>query len=213
MNEVRIKLVEKQSILSDKPVETREEAIDLCLKEISDLSQEAVIAINFDWSLKPINFCVVALGTPQRTICRPADFWKSAILSNARYTICAHNHPFPGDLTPSKADLEISKDLAISGYHLGIMLWDFLITQGETYMSFQDGFPEHINIEKITDLNIRKNYNVKEVASILQVNEGTVRGFIRNKKLSADMISRREGYIINNRAIFDFINRHPQYRA
>lgn len=151
MKEVMIQMVEKPEVLSEKPVETIDEAIDICLGKISKLSQEAVIVINFDWSRKPINYCLVALGTPQKTVCRPADIWKSSVLSNARYAIVAHNHPYPGTLDPSKSDFDLCRDLAISGYHLGIGLWDFLICQGENYISFQDLFPEHVNILKILE--------------------------------------------------------------
>ena len=149
MNEVIIQMVEKPQFMSTTSVETREEAIKICLKQISNLSQEAVIAINFDAKFVPINWCLISLGTPDRAICRPADFWKSAILSNAKYTICAHNHPVPGDIAPSSADLDIAKDLAIAGWHIGIVLWDFLIAQGDRYMSFIDNCPEYVNVNII----------------------------------------------------------------
>ena len=149
MNEVMIQMVEKPNVISEKSVTSLEEAIDVCLTQISNLSQEAAIVINFNEDFIPLNFCLVGLGTPKGAPCRPADFYKSAILSNARYTIAAHNHPYPSSLAPSRADITLCKDLVISGYHLGITLMDFLICQGETYMSFKDSCPEFLDIEKL----------------------------------------------------------------
>lgn len=153
MNEVTIRMVEKPEVLSEKQVTTKEEAIDICIKQISDLSQEAVVVVNFDSTLIPLNYCIVSIGTPQNAICRPADVWKSAVLSNARYSIVIHNHPYPGDIVPTKEDVEMSMDLAVTGYKMGIMLWDFLICQGDMYMSFQNSCPEYINVEKILGEN------------------------------------------------------------
>ncbi len=151
MNEVMIQMVEKPSLLSETPVNSKEEAIEVCLKQISNLTQECMIVINFDTELIPLNMCMVGLGSPWSAPARPADVFKSAILSNARYVIVAHNHPYPGSLKPSGADLESCMDIALCGYHLGIMLWDCIICQGESYMSFQDCFPEYINVEKILE--------------------------------------------------------------
>ena len=149
MNEVMIKMVENPEFLSDVAVNSREEAINLCLDKISDLTQEAVLAINFDAEFVPINCCLVSMGTVDQSICRPADFWKSAILSNAKYTICAHNHPVPGSLNPSPSDLKLSRDLAMAGWHIGITLLDFLIVQDSTYVSFMDSCPEYVNMRLI----------------------------------------------------------------
>lgn len=160
MNEVMIQMVEKPSVISETPVKSKEEAIDICMAQISSLSQETLIVINFDSSLAPINMCTVGIGTPSRCSGVPSDVFKSAILSNAKYIVVAHNHPYPGTLQPSLADLELSEDLAISGYHLGIMVWDFLICQGHDYMSFQDCRPEFINVEKILK---RKGYRDEQI--------------------------------------------------
>lgn len=149
MNEVMIQMVEKPSLISETPVNTKKEAIDICLKQISRLSQEHLIVINFDSDLVPLNMCLVGIGSAWSCSGAPADVFKSAILSNARYIIVAHNHPYPGSLAPSMSDLIMSRDLAICGHKLGIMLWDCLICQGDKYISFQDQYPEYINIDKI----------------------------------------------------------------
>ena len=62
--------------------------------------------------------------------------------------------------------------------------------------------------DTMNELNVcKKNeriYNVKEVAEILNVDQETVRRWIRNKKLEATMESKKKGHMVTEEALFKF---------
>jgi len=56
-----------------------------------------------------------------------------------------------------------------------------------------------------------KSYTVKEIASLLSVNEETVRRWIRSKELKARQISRKSGNVISEEQLNAFLATHPNY--
>lgn len=52
---------------------------------------------------------------------------------------------------------------------------------------------------------MKKEYNIKEVAVILNKCEETVRRYIRNNKIKASYSSRKKGYIIKEKDLLLFI--------
>ena len=56
-----------------------------------------------------------------------------------------------------------------------------------------------------------KSYSVKEIAEILNTNPETVRRWIRNKKLKATISSKKEGHIIYESALQEFLKSSPKY--
>jgi len=54
-----------------------------------------------------------------------------------------------------------------------------------------------------------KNYTVKEIASLLSVNEETVRRWVRSGELSARQISRKSGNVISEENLNAFLASHP----
>ena len=59
------------------------------------------------------------------------------ILANAVAIIVCHNHP-SGDLIPSDADMELTKQLVDAGELLGIKVLDHLIVSNQGYKSLVD---------------------------------------------------------------------------
>lgn len=60
-----------------------------------------------------------------------------ALNVGAHFIIIAHNHP-SGEIQPSKADIEITRQIKEAGAILGILLLDHLIVTEERYYSFMD---------------------------------------------------------------------------
>lgn len=56
-----------------------------------------------------------------------------------------------------------------------------------------------------------KFYTIKEVAKMLQVNEETVRRWIRNGSMKSDISSRKQGNIIKESYLKEFLNSKPKY--
>lgn len=56
-------------------------------------------------------------------------------------------------------------------------------------------------------------YSVKEIAEMLNTNPETVRRWIRNKKLDATITSKKEGHIVTEKALREFLHHSPKYAA
>ncbi len=77
-------------------------------------------------------------GTVDATIMHPRDIFKIALLSNATSVVLGHNHP-SGDVTPSQADLAITRRIAAAGTLMGIELADHVIVSADgRYASLKD---------------------------------------------------------------------------
>jgi len=99
------------------------------------LKQEKLLALYLDNKKRLLNYKIITIGTKDETICHPRDVIYNAIKSNASGIIIIHNHPSL-DITPSKADIEMTNKLIDSCYIVGIPLLDHLITNTKTYYSF-----------------------------------------------------------------------------
>lgn len=56
-----------------------------------------------------------------------------------------------------------------------------------------------------------KMYNVKEIANMLNINEETVRRWIRSDGLRSIQTSRKTGNIVNEQDLWAFVNDNPKY--
>ena len=57
-----------------------------------------------------------------------------------------------------------------------------------------------------------KTYNVAEIAKLLNVNKETVRRWIRSGQLKSTQKSKRDGNVINELDLFEFVQTKPKYR-
>lgn len=99
------------------------------------LKQERLLAIYLDNKKKLINYKIITIGTKDQTMFHPRDILYNAIKCNASAIIIMHNHP-SGDITPSKADIELTNTLINSCNIVGIPLIDHLITNTKNFYSF-----------------------------------------------------------------------------
>ena len=67
---------------------------------------------------------------------RVCEVFREAVRDNAKAIIVAHNHPSE-DVTPSVADIDITRDLRHAGDLLGIELLDHIIVTRTTYRSLK----------------------------------------------------------------------------
>lgn len=56
-----------------------------------------------------------------------------------------------------------------------------------------------------------KNYNVKQVAEMLNTNPETVRRWVRSNKLKADKVSKKDGLVIKDSDLQRFLKAKPKY--
>lgn len=75
-------------------------------------------------------------GTVDETAVYPREVVKRALELHASAFIMVHNHP-SGDPTPSRADIDMTREVADAGRALGITLHDHLIIGGRRHASFK----------------------------------------------------------------------------
>ena len=79
----------------------------------------------------------VSRGTLNSSMIHPREVFKPAVLHNAAAIICFHNHP-SGDPEPSRADIEITKQLVEAGKIMGIEVLDHIVVSDDGYASLKE---------------------------------------------------------------------------
>lgn len=72
------------------------------------------------------SFSLVGLGTLNECICHARDVFRPAIVAGAFAVVLMHNHP-SGRLNPSKADIELTRQINAASELLKIRLLDHVI--------------------------------------------------------------------------------------
>ena len=107
------------------------------LKEIlenNNQEQFFLIMLNAKYRVLAANRLFV--GSLDMHIIHPRDIFREAVKNNAKFIICAHNHP-SGDTTPSLQDIETTKAIDVLGQMMGIKLIDHLIISVDSYRSLK----------------------------------------------------------------------------
>jgi len=86
---------------------------------------------------KVLGIFEVSTGGMTGTVADPKLIFVAALKSGATGVLLAHNHP-SGNLTPSQADIELTKKIKEGGKLLEIQLLDHIILTSESYYSFAD---------------------------------------------------------------------------
>ncbi len=79
----------------------------------------------------------VSTGGIAGTVADPKLIFVAALKAGATGLILSHNHP-SGNLTPSHADIELTKKIKEGGRLLEIQVLDHIIITSESYYSFAD---------------------------------------------------------------------------
>lgn len=99
--------------------------------------QEHFIVITLDGANHIIEKRVVFVGTLNQSLVHPREVFADAICDRAASLIIAHNHP-SGQLSPSSADMQVTKRLKEVAKMVGIELLDHVILSKEGYFSFDE---------------------------------------------------------------------------
>ena len=106
------------------------------VEEIRDKKQEHFIALTLSGASLLIEKRVVFKGTVDSSLVHPREVFADALTDRAAGIIFVHNHP-ADDPKPSKADIEITKQLCEAGKLLGINVIDHIIVTQDNYFSFE----------------------------------------------------------------------------
>jgi DNA repair protein RadC len=105
--------------------------------DLLDLNHEEfwIIVLNrANYVLKKIQ---ISRGGISGTVADPKLIFKSAIEQNGSSIILIHNHP-SGNLNPSQADINLTKNLKEAGKFMEIPVLDHIIVSDNYYFSFAD---------------------------------------------------------------------------
>lgn len=127
---------ETEQIVLDK-ITSSKDIFYLLSPYFSDLLHEEFWMILLNRGNKVLQKILVSKGGQSGTVVDPKIIFKAGLEGNAASVVLAHNHP-SGNLTPSQADITLTKDLVAAGKLLDIQVLDHLIFTDSAYLSFAD---------------------------------------------------------------------------
>jgi DNA repair protein RadC len=104
---------------------------------ITHHTQEHFIGIFLNTQHHVLHTKVLFIGTLNAALVHPREVFKEAVRVSAASVIVAHNHP-SGDVTPSPADIEMTKQLKEAAAMIHIPLLDHVIVSREGFLSLSE---------------------------------------------------------------------------
>jgi DNA repair protein RadC len=105
------------------------------IRHYGDRKQEHFLCISLNGANEVITTRVVSVGLVNKTQAHPREVFADPITDRASAVILAHNHP-SGNLTPSKEDIQLTRQLREAGETLGISVLDHIIFNQKGHYSF-----------------------------------------------------------------------------
>ena len=136
----RTMLVKEKAVNYEAKKMNNPQEIMLMMRSLLHLERRAeehcyMIALNN--SCKILGIFFISKGTVDASLLAPREIYIRALLVGAVQVILCHNHP-SGNLTPSKLDISVTKQLKETGELIGIPLLDHIIIGGDSYYSFRE---------------------------------------------------------------------------
>jgi DNA repair protein RadC len=123
--------------VSEKPlIGSWQALLDYCRASMARGQVEQFRVLFLDRKNRLIADEVQQTGTVDHTPVYPREILKRALEHGASALILVHNHP-SGDPSPSRADIEITKEVAKAAQALGVQLQDHLIIGRAGHTSFK----------------------------------------------------------------------------
>lgn len=93
---------------------------------LKDIPHEEVVALYLKGNNDIIGSQTLSIGGLHGAALLPADVFRGALAASASAIILGHNHP-SGDPTPSAADIQLTRQVALAGDLIGIPLFDHIV--------------------------------------------------------------------------------------
>jgi len=139
-----IKSVQASAVLlarsqaKEKPVLSNWNAVAAYLQSsMASLVREQFRLLFLDKQNRLLADEILSDGTVDHTPVYPREVVRRALANNASALILVHNHP-SGDVSPSKADIAMTKDLSDACNKIGIQIHDHIIVGSTGQASFRD---------------------------------------------------------------------------
>ena len=118
-------------------VTTPSDVYSIVYPMIAESDQEQFVGLFLDTQHQLIEAKVLFTGTLNASIVHPREILKPAIGASAASMIVSHNHP-SGDVTPSPADIEMTKQLRDAATLMNIPLLDHVIVSRSGFLSLHE---------------------------------------------------------------------------
>lgn len=123
--------------VTEKPILASWHAlIDYCRASMGHLKKEQFRILFVDKKNRLIADELQETGTVDQTPVYPREVVKQALELEASAMILVHNHP-SGDVTPSRADISLTKEIINAAQTLGIKVHDHVIVSASKHYSFK----------------------------------------------------------------------------
>jgi DNA repair protein RadC len=134
---VKVMMVKDSSQASTvRQVKCPEDAASLAQAFLAGVDREHFIVLLLDTKNKVTGINTVSIGSLNSSIVHPREVFKPAIIANAAGIILAHNHP-SGDPTPSREDIEVTRQLIEAGKLLQIPVLDHVVLGDDCHCSLK----------------------------------------------------------------------------
>lgn len=108
---------------------------DYYMEDLRHLKQEQLILVMLNGKNKLLGDKILFVGTVNQSLVNPREVYLEALKREAVFIILLHNHP-SGDITPSNADVVMTRKMKQAGELIGIRLLDHIIIGNQEYSSF-----------------------------------------------------------------------------
>ena len=127
----------KAEALKRQKIKSLDTLVDYCRTSMGGLPDEQFRVIFLNSQNEIIAEEIVQEGTVNQTVVYPRKVLELALKHKATGLILVHNHP-SGNLTPSAADLELTRALVKAGQALNLTVHDHLIIGRHGYFSLAE---------------------------------------------------------------------------
>lgn len=110
---------------------------DYYMEKMRHLEQEHLYVMYLDTKCKLIKERSLTTGTVNQSLISPREIFIEALRCSAVNIIVVHNHP-SGDCTPSRNDIESTRQIKKAGDLVGITLLDHIIIGDNKYSSLME---------------------------------------------------------------------------
>ncbi len=109
----------------------------LLMPEMAHLERERFVVVGLDTRNNLLFRRTLYVGTLNATHIRVAEVFEEPIRRNAAAIIVAHNHP-SADVSPSRDDVSVTRQIREAGELLGIELLDHLVIGHQRFVSLRE---------------------------------------------------------------------------
>lgn len=114
-----------------------ESIADFYMESLRHRETECALCVYLNTKKQLISDFIISTGGLNETVIHPREVFLPAVQLHAAGLVLLHNHP-SGNVTPSKADIAVTRRIYQAGNLLGIQLHDHLIIGDKQYYSMFD---------------------------------------------------------------------------